>query len=84
MVHHLTIYSPKDIPEAILNVKVSTEDGYVEQPLKWARLDADQMPCLVSGNRVCDVPLAKGPNKISVRFFDHIKHSIKLIVNELN
>lgn len=84
MVHHLTIYSPKDIPEAILNVKVSTEDGYVEQPLKWARLDADQMPCLVNGNKVCDVPLAKGPNKISVRFFDHIKHSIKLIVNELN
>ena len=84
MVHHLTIYSPKDIPEAILQVKVSTEEGYVAQPLKWARLDADQMPCPVNGNRVCDMPLAQGPNKISVCFYDHIKHSIKLIVNELN
>ncbi len=84
MMHHLTIYSPKDIDNALMKVFVSIEGGYEEQLVKTATDASGSIAYMADRNKVSGIRLHKGPNKINVRFFDNIKHSIKLTVNESN
>lgn len=80
LVHTMNIYPPRDIENATLSLFVSWDEGYSKQPIKSAKIDG--MELNVVDNRIVEIPLSQKGTKITVRFFDNIKHAIKLSVED--
>lgn len=80
LIHSINIYPPYDINNARLSLYVSWDDGYTKQPIKSASVNGANLN--VIDNDIIDVPLKQSGTKIVVRFFDNIKHAIKLLVED--
>jgi len=80
LIHSINIYPPYDIDNARLSLYVSWDDGYTKQPIKSASINGVNFNVL--DNEIIDVPLKQSGTKIVVRFFDNIKHAIKLLVED--
>jgi hypothetical protein len=80
LVHSINIYPPYNIDNARLSLHVSWDDGYTKQPIKSASINGVNLNVL--DNEIIDVPLKQSGTKIVVRFFDNIKHAIKLLVED--
>jgi hypothetical protein len=80
LIHSINIYPPYDIDNARLSLYVSWDDGYAKQPIKSASVNGVNLD--VIDNDIIDVPLKQSGTKIVVRFFDNIKHAIKLLVED--
>lgn len=80
LVHTMNIYPPRDIEKATLSLFVSWDEGYSKQPIRSAQIDGVELN--VVDNRIVEIPLSQKGTKITVRFFDNIKHAIKLSVED--
>lgn len=80
LMHVINIYPPYDIEKAKLSLQVSWDEGYTKQPIKSASIN--ELNLQVIDNDIIDVPLKQSGTKIVVRFFDNIKHAIKLLVED--
>lgn len=80
VVHKLTIYPPYDIKDANLTLLVGRDNGFEIQPIKSA-FSQNQLVG-VEGSTLQHVQLFQKGTVIKIKFFDNIKHSLRLIVED--